>query len=107
MAENEAPISSAQPDPFPFLDRAGYASYSHVDLLGIRFNVNQQIGSPVLLAAVAALVGVVKLAALISRFHEAKEASSPSVTCWGSGTPLREFLHADDLGEACVHALEH
>jgi GDP-L-fucose synthase len=29
------------------------------------------------------------------------------VTCWGSGTPLREFLHVDDLGEACVFALEH
>ena len=29
------------------------------------------------------------------------------MTCWGSGTPLREFLHADDLGEACVFALEH
>ena len=29
------------------------------------------------------------------------------MTCWGTGTPLREFLHADDLGEACVFALEH
>jgi GDP-L-fucose synthase len=46
------------------------------------------------------------MAALIRRFHEAREANSPSVTCWGTGTPLREFLHADDLGEACVHALE-
>ena len=33
--------------------------------------------------------------------------NASSVTCWGSGTPLREFLHADDLGEACVFALEH
>ena len=47
------------------------------------------------------------LPALIRRFHEAAEAQAPSVTCWGSGTPLREFLHADDLGEACVFALEH
>lgn len=47
------------------------------------------------------------MAALIRRFHEAREANSPSVSCWGTGTPLREFLHADDLGEACVHALEH
>ncbi|CAK6696775.1 GDP-L-fucose synthase [Synechococcus sp. CBW1107] len=46
------------------------------------------------------------LPALIRRFHEAKLAHAPSVTCWGSGSPLREFLHADDLGEACVHALE-
>ena len=46
------------------------------------------------------------LPALIRRFHEAKK-STESVTCWGTGTPLREFLHADDLGEACVFALEH
>ena len=39
--------------------------------------------------------------------YEAKVNSLPSVTCWGSGTPLREFLHVDDLGEACVFALEH
>ena len=47
------------------------------------------------------------LPALIRRFHEAKQSNAPTVTCWGSGTPLREFLHADDLGEACVFALEH
>jgi GDP-L-fucose synthase len=47
------------------------------------------------------------LPALIRRFHEAAEFNVPSVTCWGSGTPLREFLHVDDLGEACVFALEH
>ena len=46
------------------------------------------------------------LPALIRRFHEAKELKAPSVTCWGSGTPYREFLHVDDLGEACVHVLE-
>jgi GDP-L-fucose synthase len=46
------------------------------------------------------------LPALIRRFHEAVEAKGPSVTCWGTGTPLREFLHVDDLGEACVFALE-
>ena len=47
------------------------------------------------------------LPALIRRFHEATEASAESVTCWGTGSPLREFLHVDDLGEACVFALEH
>jgi GDP-L-fucose synthase len=47
------------------------------------------------------------LPALIRRFHEAAQAQAPSVTCWGTGTPLREFLHVDDLGEACVFALEH
>ena len=46
------------------------------------------------------------LPALIRRFHEAKELKAPSVTCWGSGTPYREFLHVDDLGEACVYVLE-
>ena len=46
------------------------------------------------------------LPALIRRFHEAKESGATNVTCWGTGTPLREFLHVDDLGEACVFALE-
>ena len=46
------------------------------------------------------------LPALIRRFHGAQVAGEPSVTCWGTGTPLREFLHVDDLGEACVFALE-
>ena len=43
--------------------------------------------------------------ALIRRFHEAKIANSPSVTIWGTGTPCREFLHTDDLAEACFHLL--
>ena len=47
------------------------------------------------------------LPALIRRFHEAAERGDTSATCWGTGTPLREFLHVDDLGEACVFALEH
>ena len=47
------------------------------------------------------------LPALIRRFHEAAERGDASVTCWGTGTPLREFLHVDDLGEACVFALEN
>ena len=47
------------------------------------------------------------LPAMIRRFHEAKQNNTESVSCWGTGTPLREFLHADDLGEACVFALEN
>ena len=43
--------------------------------------------------------------ALIRRFHEAKEAGNASVTIWGTGTPCREFLHTDDLAEACFHLL--
>ena len=46
------------------------------------------------------------LPALIRRFHEAAQQTTSTVTCWGTGTPLREFLHADDLGEACVFALQ-
>jgi GDP-L-fucose synthase len=45
------------------------------------------------------------LPALIRRFHEAKEAGAPSVTIWGTGTPRREFLHVDDLADACVHLM--
>jgi len=47
------------------------------------------------------------MAALIRRFHEAKTTEAPSVTCWGTGSPLREFLHSDDLGGACMHALKY
>src|SRR5690606_12011552 len=42
------------------------------------------------------------LPALIRRFHEAKENNAKEVVIWGSGTPLREFMFADDLGAACV-----
>jgi GDP-L-fucose synthase len=42
------------------------------------------------------------LPALVRKFHEAKVAGAPSVIVWGSGTPRREFLHVDDLAEACV-----
>jgi GDP-L-fucose synthase len=47
------------------------------------------------------------LPALIRKFHEARVSQARSVTCWGTGTPLREFLHADDLARACVFLLEH
>ncbi len=43
--------------------------------------------------------------ALLRRFHEAKVAGAASVTIWGTGTPKREFLHVDDLAEACFHLL--
>ena len=46
------------------------------------------------------------LPALIRRFHEASESQANSVTCWGSGSPWREFLHVDDLAAACVLVLE-
>ena len=47
------------------------------------------------------------LPALIRRFHEAKMQNLPSVTIWGSGTPKREFLFADDLADACVYLMKN
>jgi GDP-L-fucose synthase len=47
------------------------------------------------------------LPALIRKFHEAKAANARTVTCWGTGSPLREFLYADDLAQACVFLLEN
>ncbi|HET8804244.1 MAG TPA: GDP-L-fucose synthase [Aequorivita sp.] len=47
------------------------------------------------------------LPAMIRKFHEAKENNHAPVTLWGSGTPMREFLHVDDLAEAVAFALEH
>src|SRR5690606_39822004 len=47
------------------------------------------------------------LPALIRRFHEAKIAGVNEVSIWGTGSPLREFLYADDLGEACVFLMQN
>lgn len=47
------------------------------------------------------------LPAMIRRFHEAKESHLESVTLWGTGTPLREFLYVDDLADACVFLMNH
>ena len=46
------------------------------------------------------------LPAMIRKFQEAKERGDTSLTLWGSGSPMREFLHADDLAEACVYLME-
>ena len=47
------------------------------------------------------------LPALIRRFHEAKISGADSVTCWGDGSPLREFLYVDDLAELCVYLMNN
>ncbi len=47
------------------------------------------------------------LPAMIRKFHEAKEKSAPEMTLWGTGSPMREFLHADDLAEACLFLMEN
>jgi len=45
--------------------------------------------------------------ALIRKFHEARVNRQPVVTVWGSGKPLREFLHVDDCADACLHLMQH
>lgn len=47
------------------------------------------------------------LSALMSRFHEAKMSGAQAVTLWGSGSPRREFVHADDIADACLHLLQN
>ena len=47
------------------------------------------------------------LPALIRRFHEAKESGAEVVTCWGDGSPLREFLYVDDLANLCVFLMNN
>ena len=47
------------------------------------------------------------LPALIRRFHEAKESGAESVTCWGDGSPLREFLYVEDLANLCVFLMNN
>ena len=47
------------------------------------------------------------LPALIRKFHESKLSNTEAVEIWGTGTPLREFLHADDLGDACVFLMQN
>ena len=47
------------------------------------------------------------LPAMIRKFHEAKKNNAPEVELWGTGSPLREFLHVDDMADACVYLLEN
>jgi len=47
------------------------------------------------------------LPALIRKFHEAKKNNVPSVVMWGTGKPRREFLHADDLADACFYLMQN
>lgn len=47
------------------------------------------------------------LPALIRKFHDAKESNAPSVEMWGTGTPMREFLHSDDMADACVYLMKN
>ncbi len=76
--------------------------------------VREQEGLPWIVAMPATLYGpgdnfhptrAHVLAALLRRFHEATVSGAPAVTVWGTGTPRREFLHSDDLADACIALL--
>lgn len=47
------------------------------------------------------------VAGLMRRFHEAKEQQKPEVVAWGTGSPMRELIDADDLASACIHLMSH
>jgi len=47
------------------------------------------------------------LPALLRKFHEAKQNAAAEVVIWGTGSPLREFLHADDMADACFYLMQH
>jgi GDP-L-fucose synthase len=47
------------------------------------------------------------LPARIRRFHEARQSGAPAVTLWGTSAPIREFLHVDDLADACVYLMRN
>ncbi|MEO8266530.1 MAG: GDP-L-fucose synthase [Ilumatobacteraceae bacterium] len=47
------------------------------------------------------------LPSLIRKFHDAKATGATSVEIWGTGSPMREFLHVDDLADACLHLMQH
>ncbi len=47
------------------------------------------------------------LPAMLRKFHEAKINNQPSVTLWGTGSPMREFLHADDMADACIYLMQN
>ncbi|HUJ64332.1 MAG TPA: NAD-dependent epimerase/dehydratase family protein, partial [Acidimicrobiales bacterium] len=47
------------------------------------------------------------LPAMIRKFHEAKTAAEPTVVIWGTGSPMREFLHVDDLADACLFLMQN
>jgi GDP-L-fucose synthase len=91
-------------------------AYAIAKIAGIRMcqAYHRQYGSPFISAMPTNLYGPHDnfdletshvLPALIRRFHEAKLASAPEVTLWGTGSPRREFLHVDDLADACVYLM--
>ena len=94
------------------------AAYAVAKIAGITQvqSIRQQYGLPYVSAMPTNLYGPGDnfdlqnshvLPAMIRKFHEAKESRAAAVVLWGSGSPMREFLHVDDLAAACVHLLEN
>ena len=92
-----------------------YAIAKIAGILGVQ-SVRKQYGLPWISAMPTNLYGPNDnfspkgshvLPALIRRYDEAVSAGTGSVTNWGTGTPRREFLHVDDMADACLHLLEH
>ena len=91
--------------------------YAVAKIAGIEmcWSYNRQYGTRYLCAMPASLYGPGDnydpktshvLPALIRKFHEAKEKDDPEVSVWGTGTPRREFLHSDDMADACIQLME-
>ncbi|KAB0666155.1 GDP-L-fucose synthase [Oryzomonas japonica] len=91
-------------------------AYAVAKIAGITMcrSFNRQYGTRYLAAMPTNLYGINDnfdlvsshvLPAMIRKFHEAKERGDATVTIWGSGTPLREFLHVDDLADGCLHLI--
>ncbi len=91
--------------------------YAIAKIAGLKMceNYNRQYGTNYIAAMPTNLYGPADnydpqnshvLPALIRKFHEAKEANKPSVTIWGTGSPMREFMHVDDLASALFHLME-
>jgi GDP-L-fucose synthase len=94
------------------------AAYAIAKIAGITQvqSIRQQYGLPYISAMPTNLYGPGDnfdlenshvLPAMIRKFHEAKVSGAMTVTLWGSGSPMREFLHVDDLAAACLHLLEN
>lgn len=93
-------------------------SYAVAKIAGIKMcqSYNEQYGFNAISAMPCNLYGINDnfhpenshvLPGLIRRFHEAKEQNLPTVTCWGDGSPMREFLFVDDLADACVYLMNN
>ena len=82
---------------------------SAVQILVIRCALGAMFGGGLTAFFFSITGGVLAMAtmALIRRFHEAKVQGLPCVTCWGDGSPLREFLYVDDLANLCVFLMNN